>query len=76
MNAAGQAVVVDAIYWLLGAAARVTTLTVACTASTIELYLLLSLPLKWCGQSGMEDCVGDLFMGMVFAVGIAVAPFW
>lgn len=33
MNAAGKVVALDAIYWLLGAAAaKVTTLTVACTA--------------------------------------------
>lgn len=24
----------------------------------------------------MEDCIGSLFMEMVFAVGTAVAPFW
>lgn len=34
MNAAGQVVVVDAIYWLLSAAAKVTTPTVARTAFT------------------------------------------
>lgn len=84
MNAAGQQVVaLDTIYWLLRAAAKVTTLSVARTASTsVFLYPLLllppllSLPLKWCGQSGMEDCIGNLFMEMVFAVGIALAPFW
>lgn len=76
VNAAGQAVVVDETYWLLCAAAKVTALTVACTAATSVFQLLLSHPLKWCGQSGMEDCTGNLFMEMVFAAGVAVAPFW
>lgn len=66
---------VDAIYWLLSAAAKVTTPTVACTACS-ELLLSLSLPLQWCGQSGMDDCIGKLFMEMLFAAGVAVAPFW
>lgn len=34
VNAAGQVVAVDAIYWLPGAASKVTTLTGACTAFT------------------------------------------
>lgn len=69
---------VDAVYWLVSTAAKVTTRTVACAASTsVFLFLaLLSLPLKWCGQSGMDDCIGTLFIEMVFAVDIALAPFW
>lgn len=77
MNAAGEGVVVDAIYWLPGAAAVVRAPAVARTASaSVLLLLLLSLLLKWCGQSGMEDCIGNLFREMVFSVGVAVAPFW
>lgn len=82
VNAAGEVVVVDTIYWFLSAAAKVTSLCVACAASIgvfLELLLpppLLSLLLKWCGQSGMDDCIGNLFMEMVFAVGTALAPFW
>lgn len=63
VNAAGQAVAVDTIYWLLSAAAKVTSPCVASTASTSVFVVPLlppplPSPLNGVGRVGWKTALG------------------